>query len=153
MEVTLNLPDNIYRSFEQLAEKTSQPIGEVIAEKIQTNYWADDAEFERNIFNLSDKDVLELANLKFSKQQDKRMSQLLENQRESRITTSEKIELEDLMGLYRMGNLRKSQGCLEAVRRGLIKTPADLKQIQFEEKRLKVLAKLTAQAQKLKMGY
>ena len=127
MEVTLNLPDNIYRSFEQLAEKTSQPIGEVIAEKIQTNYWADDAEFERNIFNLSDKDVLELANLKFSKQQDKRMSQLLENQRESRITTSEKIELEDLMGLYRMGNLRKSQGCLEAVRRGLIKTPADLK--------------------------
>lgn len=127
MEVTLNLPDNIYRSFEQLAEKTSQPIDEVIAEKIQTDYWANDAEFERNISNLSDKDVLELANLKLSKQQDKRMSQLLENQRESRITTSEKIELEGLMWLYRMGNLRKAQGCLEAVRRGLIKIPADLK--------------------------
>ncbi len=127
MEVTLNLPDNIYRSFKQLAERTSQPIGEVIAEKIQTDYWADDLEFENNISNLSDAEVLELANLKLSKQQDRRMSQLLENQRENRITTSEKIELEGLMGLYRMGNLRKAQGCLEAVRRGLIKTPADLK--------------------------
>lgn len=127
MEVTLNLPDNIYRSFKQLAEKTSQPIDEVIVEKIQTDYWVNDAEFERNISNLSDEDVLELANLKLSKQQDKRMSQLLENQQESRVTTSEKIELEGLMGLYRMGNLRKAQGCLEAVRRGLIKTPADLK--------------------------
>jgi len=127
MEVTLNLPDNIYRSFEQLAERTSQPIGEVIAEKIQIDYWTDDLEFENNISNLSDAEVLELANLKLSKQQDRRMSQLLENQRENRITTSEKIELEGLMGLYRMGNLRKAQGCLEAVRRGLIKTPADLK--------------------------
>ena len=55
------------------------------------------------------------------------MSQLLENQRESRITTTEKIELESLMGLYRMGTLRKAQGCVEAIKRGLIKTPADLK--------------------------
>jgi hypothetical protein len=76
---------------------------------------------------LSDVEVLELANLKLSKQQDKRLSQLLENQRESRITTNEKIEFEGLMGLYRMGTLRKAQGCLEAVKRGLIKTPADLK--------------------------
>jgi hypothetical protein len=127
MEVTLNLPDNIYQSFERLAEKTSQPIGEVISEKIQTDYWSDDLESEKNISNLSDSEVLELANLKLSKQQDKRLSQLLENQRESQITTNEKIELEGLMALYRMGNLRKAQGCLEAVRRGLIKTPADLK--------------------------
>ncbi len=127
MEVTLNLPDNIYRSFERLAEKTSQPIDEIIAEKIQADYWVENINAEESIVNLSDAEVLELANLKLSKQQDKRLSNLLENQRESRITTSEKIELEGLMGLYRMGNLRKAQGCLEAVKRGLIKTPADLK--------------------------
>lgn len=127
MEVTLNLPDNIYRSFERLAEKTSQPIDEVIAEKIQADYWVENINADESLVNLSDAEVLELANLKLSKHQDKRMSQLLENQRESRITTSEKIELEGLMGLYRMGTLRKAQGCLEAVRRGLIKTPADLK--------------------------
>ncbi len=127
MEVTLNLPENIYRSFKQLAERTSQPIDEVIAEKIQADYWTDDLEFEKNISKLSDAEVLELANLKLSKPQDRRLSRLLENQRENRITTNEKIELEGLMGLYRMGNLRKAQGCLEAVRRSLIKTPADLK--------------------------
>lgn len=127
MEVTVNLPDNIYQSFKQLAEKTSRRIDEVIAEKIQTDYWTDDLESKENISNLSDVEVLELANLKLSKQQDKRLSQLLEDQRESQITTGEKIELEGLMGLYRMGNLRKAQGCLEAVKRGLIKTPGDLK--------------------------
>lgn len=127
MEVTVNLPDNIYRSFKQLAERTSQPIGEIIAEKIQVDSWGGESEFEENMSNLTDEDILELANLKLSEQQDKRLSRLLENQRESRIETSEKIELEGLMGLYRMGNLRKPQGYLEAVRRGLIKTPSDLK--------------------------
>lgn len=126
MEVTLNLPDNIYRSFQKLAEKTSRRIDEVIAEKIQDDYWTDD-DLEENLSKLSDAEVLELANLKLSKQQDKRLSQLLENQRESRIKASEKIELEGLMNLYRMGNLRKAQACLEAVNRGLIKTPADLR--------------------------
>ncbi len=127
MEVTLNLPENIYRNFQKLAERTSRRIDEVIAEKIQNDYWAENLDAGESIANLSDAEMLELANLKLSEQQDKRMSRLLENQRESRITTSEKIELEGLMGLYRMGNLRKAQGCLEAVRRGLIKTPADLK--------------------------
>ncbi len=127
MEITLNLPENTYQNFLNLAEKTSRRISDVILEKIQSDYWADDQEFAQNISNLSDAEILELANLKLAKQQDTRLSRLLENQRESRITTSEKIELEGLMGLYRMGNLRKAQGCLEAVRRGLIKTPADLK--------------------------
>ena len=127
MEVMLNLPDNVYYSFQQLVEKTSWRIDEVITEKIQTDYWTDNSEVQKNISNLSDVEVLELANLKLSKQQARRMSQLLENQRESRITRSEKIELESLMGLSRMGTLRKAQGCVEAIKRGLIKTPADLK--------------------------
>jgi hypothetical protein len=127
MEITLNLPENTYQNFLNLAEKTSRRISDVILEKIQSDYWIDDQEFAQNISNLSDTEILELANLKLAKQQDTRLSRLLENQRETRITTGEKIELEGLMGLYRMGNLRKAQGCLEAVRRGLIRTPADLK--------------------------
>jgi hypothetical protein len=127
MEITLNLPENTYKNFLNLAKKTSRQISDVIIEKIQSDYWTNDQEFEQNISKLSDTEVLELANLKLSKQQDKRLSQLLENQRENHISTSEKIELEGLMGLYRMGNLRKAQGSLEAIKRGLIKTPADLK--------------------------
>jgi hypothetical protein len=99
----------------------------VIAEKIQSEYSIENVNNEAIMANLSDTEVLELANLKLSEQQDERMSQLLEKQREEEIPTSEKFELEGLMGLYRMGTIRKAQGCLEAVKRGLIKTPADLK--------------------------
>ena len=127
MEVTVNLSDKVYQSYKQLAEKTDRRIDEIIAEKIQSEYSVENTENDEVMANLSDEEVLELANLKLSKQQDKRMSQLLEMQREQNITASEKVELEGLMELYRMGTLRKAQGCLEAVKRGLIKTPADLK--------------------------
>jgi hypothetical protein len=126
MEVTVTLADNIYRSFSQLAAKTNRSVDDVIAEKIQTDYWIED-DAGRELVDLSDAEILELANLKLSRTQDRRMSQLLENQRESRITTGEKIELEGLMGLYHLSNLRKAQGILEAVKRGLLKTPEDLK--------------------------
>ena len=127
MEVTVTLTDSIYRSFSQLAAKTNRSVDDVIVEKIQTDYWIENADAAQGLGPLSDAEVLELANLKMSRTQDRRLSQLLENQRESRITTSEKIELEGLMGLYHLSNLRKAQGIVEAVRRGLLKTPADLK--------------------------
>lgn len=126
MEITLNLPENIYQSFQKLAEKTSRSVDELIAEKLKKDYWAENTDAEESVADLSDSEVLELANLKLSARQDKRMSQLLENQRERRITASEKIELESLMELYRKGNIRKAQGGLEAIRRGLIATYADL---------------------------
>ena len=126
MEVTVNLKDSIYRSFSQLAAKTNRRIDEIIVEKIQTDFWVENAA-EQELTNLPDSEVLELANLKLSRTQDRRLSQLLANQRESRITASEKVELDGLMGLYHLGNFRKAQGILEAVKRGLIKTPADLR--------------------------
>lgn len=127
MEVTVKLSENIYRSFKRIADKTSRQVGEVVADKIQSDYWTENLDDNPDIADLSDNEILELANLKLSSQQDKRLSKLLENQRESRITTNEKVELEGLMGLYRMSNFRKAQASVEAIRRGLIKTPADLK--------------------------
>jgi len=127
MEVTINLSENIYRSFKRIADKTSREVGEVVADKIQSDYWTENLDDKQDIADLSDSEVLELAGLKLSLQQDKRLSTLLENQRESRITINEKVELEGLMGLYRMSNFRKAQAAVEAIRRGLIKTPADLK--------------------------
>ena len=127
MEVTVTLTDSIYNSFSQLAAKTNRSVDDVIVEKIQTDYWIENADVAQGLANLADVEVLELANLKLSRTQDRRLSLLLDNQRESRITTSGKIELEGLMGLYHLSNLRKAQGIAEAVKRGLIKTPADLK--------------------------
>ncbi len=56
-----------------------------------------------------------------------RMSELLEKQSEEMITPLEKNELDALLRVYQVGNLRKSQGIYEAVQRGLIKTPDDLR--------------------------
>lgn len=127
MEVTLNLPENVYQNFADVAKRTRRRISDVIVEKIQTDYWIENFNEEKSLSDLSDAEVLELAKLKLSKQQDRRMSQLLDGQRERQITIAEKLEIEGLLNLYRLSNLRKAQGCLEAVKRGLIKTPADLK--------------------------
>ena len=127
MEVTLNLPENIYQNFANAAKKKSRQVSELIAEKIQSDYWIANFEEEVDVAQLSDAEVLEIANLKFSKSQDKRFSQLLEKQRESRILAIEKLELKGLMALSDVANLRKAEGCLEAIKRGLIKTPQDLK--------------------------
>ncbi|MBX7171771.1 MAG: hypothetical protein K1X72_12495 [Pyrinomonadaceae bacterium] len=125
MEVTLNLPDNIYRSFQQLAEKTSRRIDEVITEKIQSEY-VPDKELQ-HLETWSDEDILALANLKLPKAQADRMSKLLDLQQRGTIKSAEKRELEVYTELYQIATLHKAQGCLEAVQRGLIKTPADLK--------------------------
>lgn len=60
MEVTLNLPDNIYRSFQKTAKRLSRRIDEVIAEKIQAEYVPD--KHLEDLETWSDEDVLALAN-------------------------------------------------------------------------------------------
>ena len=125
MEVTLNLPDNIYQNFANLAKKTSRQVNEVIVEKIQSEY-VSDKEFD-NLETWSDEDILALANLKMPKAQADRMSKLLDLQQRGTIKSAERRELEIYTELYQIATLHKAQGCLEAVNRGLIKTPADLK--------------------------
>ncbi len=82
---------------------------------------------ERPLAGCSDDEVLALANMKMSAAENERMSELLDRQREETITPLERNELDTLFRVYQAGNLRKAQGISEAVRRGLIKTPADLK--------------------------
>ena len=127
MEVTLNLPDNIYHSFQQLAEKTSRRIDEVITEKIKSEYVPAKNKQLENLETWTDEDILTLANLKLPKAQSNRMSKLLDFQQLGTITSAERRELEVYTELYQIATLHKAQGCLEAVNRGLIKTPADLK--------------------------
>lgn len=125
--VKVELPDNLYKNFSRIAEQTNRRIDEVIADKLQADFSVENIENEQLLSNWSDKDVLALANLKLPPNQDKRISQLLEKQRESKITMNEKVELEGLMGLYNLANIRKSEGIVEAVKRGLISSPKDLK--------------------------
>ena len=81
----------------------------------------------RPLADCSDSEVLGLANMKMSEAENNRMSELLDKQSEATITSLEKNELDALLRVYQVGNLRKSQGIYEAVQRGLIKTPDDLR--------------------------
>ncbi len=125
MEVTISLPDKVFANVKNLASKTKRRVDEIIAEKIEREFSAD--ELERPLEDCSDEEVLALANMKMSEIEDRHMSKLLDKQREKTISSLEKNELDALFRVYQVGNLRKSQGIVEAVQRGLIKTPADLK--------------------------
>ncbi len=47
MEVTLNLPENIYRNFSAIAEKNHRRVEEVIADKLQVDESAETKEIEK----------------------------------------------------------------------------------------------------------
>ena len=131
MEIVLNLPENVYKNFVAVAKKKSRQVNKIIAEKIQSDYWLENFEEEIDLSKISDAEVLEIANLKFSKSQERRFGQLLEKQRESQISAIEKLEIDGLIALNDVANLRKAKGCLEALKRGLIKTQQDLKWVEF----------------------
>ncbi len=76
MEVTLNLPENIYRNFTRIAEKKHRRVEEVIADKLQDDFSAETVDFEESVATWTDEDVLALAKLKLPKEQASRMSQL-----------------------------------------------------------------------------
>ena len=72
-----------------------------------------------DISTLSDKEVLDLANLKMGIEQNERLGDLQTKGKAEGLTQTEQFELLGLMQIYRLGLLRKSQGLAEAVRRGL----------------------------------
>lgn len=127
MEVTLNLPENVYRNFTELAEKKQRRVEDVITDRLQDDFTDESADFERTISGWSDEDVLALAKLKLPEQQAARMSELSDKMQSGTISKVEENELEIYLEIYNNANLRKAYGIAEAVKRGLLSSPDDLK--------------------------
>ena len=127
MEVTLNLPENIYRNFTRIAEKKHRRIEDVIADKLQDDFSVENLDFEESVATWSNEDVLALAQLKLPKEQANRMSELSDLDGRSLINAVEKSELEMYLEIYNNANLRKAYGIAEACKRGLISSLDDLK--------------------------
>ncbi len=127
MEVTLNLPENIYQNFTRLAEKKHRRVEEVITDKLQDDFSADNVDFEETVASWSDEDILALANLKLPKEQSNRMSELSDLQQRGLMNNIEKSEFEMYLEIYNNANRRKAYGIVEAVKRGLLTAPGDLK--------------------------
>ena len=127
MEVMLNLPENIYRNFTELAEKKHRRIEDVITDRLQDDFSAEIADYGETVASWTDKAVLALAKLKIPAEYAVGMRVLRERLDEGKITDSEERELEIYTELCQISTLRKAYGIAEAVRRGLITSPDDLK--------------------------
>lgn len=127
MEISVKLPNNLYQGVSTLAKTKKKSVGEISKNAVKKVIAEESETLERPLAGCSDEDVLAMANMKMSETENARMSELLDKQRKETITPLERNELDALFRVFQFGNLRKAQGIYEAVQRGLIKTPDDLK--------------------------
>ena len=120
-QVLVDLPEEIYRRVESLARLTSREVGAVLAEAIAVSFTSVGAPQENDptMASLSDREVMELTQLQLPRQQDRRLSVLLDRQQARSLSEAERTELQELMLRYQRGLLRKAEALHEAVRRGL----------------------------------
>jgi hypothetical protein len=121
-QVTLTLPDEIYRRAKYMAQLTGRNVADVLAETIQASLSPLGTQDERiqPVLSLPDETVLVLSESQMDEKPARRMSHLLDRQQAGVITETEQSELRALMQVYDEGLLRKTQALAEAVRRGLL---------------------------------
>ena len=124
--ITINLPESLAASVQRLGEATAREISDVLLDTLEivlpTLDNLSEMSINSNIADISDEEVLELANLKMDVVQNQRLGELQAKGKNTGLTAGERYELLILISLYQMGQLRKSEGLAEAVKRG-IKTP------------------------------
>jgi hypothetical protein len=121
-QVTLTLPDEVYRRASHMAQLTGRNVADVLAETIQAGLSPLGSRDEdlQPVSSLPDDRVLALSKSQMDKKPAHRMSQLLDRQQAGLVTETEQVELRALMQVYNEGFLRKTQALAEAVRRGLL---------------------------------
>lgn len=127
MEISVKLPNNLYEDVSNIARAKKKSVAEFVKNAVKKAVAEESEVLERPLADCSDAEVLAVANMKMSDEQSKRQSELLYKNQADTLTPLERNELENMLLVYQIGNLRKSQGIAEAVLRGLIKTPDDLK--------------------------
>ena len=124
--IIINLPESLAASVERLGEATAREISDVLLDTLEIVLPTLDNLLEMSIHSqiadVSDQEVIELANLKMDVVQNQRLGELQAKGKNTGLTAGERYELLILMSLYQMGQLIKSEGLAEAVERG-IKTP------------------------------
>lgn len=126
MEISVKLPDNLYRGVSRLAKTKEKTVAAIIKNAVRKAVSEEAQTLKRPLIDCSNDEVLAVANMKMPKEQADRQSELSYKNQADALTPLERSELESLILVYQYGNLRKSQGIAEAVLRGLIKTPDDL---------------------------
>jgi lactam utilization protein B len=119
--VTLELPDEVLDRAERLAVLAHRDVTEVLAEAVAAMLPPVEIvpQASQAVSELSDAEVLKLADLRLSPRQDRRLSELLDQQQAGAMTHSERAQLSALVQVYEANWLRQAEALAEAVRRGL----------------------------------
>ena len=125
MEITLNLPEKIYRNVSTVAKKSKREVVDLIVDVVEEKYSSN--EIAKSFSDFSDEEVLALANLQMPEKQSARHSELLYKNQAGTLTAEEKRELDFFQQIYGVALSRKTDGIFEAIERDLIKSPTDLK--------------------------
>ena len=120
-EITISLPNEIYKHAARLSDATRLPIADILTDALSfTLPTLDGAALREDIVSkLDDAEIMALAASQMPPAQDQRLSDLLYRQREELLSAEEAAELLSLMSLYYRGWRRKTEALVEAVKRGL----------------------------------
>ena len=120
-QVTVTLPDEMYRRVEHLARLTGRDIEATLAEAIQLSLHPLGLQPTpgRPVADLSDGEVMQEAEAQMDPVQDRYLSELLDRQQAGQLTEEDRAALAVLLGAYQDGLLRKAQALHQAVQRGL----------------------------------
>jgi hypothetical protein len=122
-QVTVTLRDDVYNNAEQLAQSTGRDVADVVAAMFQASFpVVAPLELSKPVEELTNQEVLTLADSRMDTTQNIRMSTLLEKQQNDHLDAVEQYELSMLLYVYQEGSLLKAKALVEAVNRGL-RTP------------------------------
>jgi hypothetical protein len=117
--ITLTLPETVLERAQLWAEHSGQPIADFLTETIELSL-APMGHAPPPMTEWADEDVLSATRMQLPSEDDQRLTELLDCQREGCLSESEAAELRRLMLLYQEGLLRKAMALREAVRRNLL---------------------------------
>jgi hypothetical protein len=120
-QITISVPEETYRRAKKLAQLTRRDVATVMADTLSLSLpqLGSVSVMETAVTDLSNEEVLALADLQMDTDDDRKLSQLLDKQQTGTLTEPERIELIRLMQLYQSSLLQKAEGLAEAVHRGL----------------------------------
>ena len=88
MEITLNLPEKIYRNVSTVAKKSKREVVDLIVDVVEEKYSSN--EIAKSFSDFSDEEVLALANLQMPEKQSERHSELLYKNQAGTLTAERK---------------------------------------------------------------
>ncbi|MCA9903930.1 MAG: hypothetical protein KC547_08740 [Anaerolineae bacterium] len=118
-QITLNLPDELYRRAQQLAARSGREVADILTATLAATLPNHSNEPPKCVEELDDREILALTESHMNERLEVRMSDLLEQQQAGTLDDAEAFELSLLLYRYQEGSLRKAEALAEAVRRGL----------------------------------